>query len=181
MLEILGYVGYITGGILLLMLLLSLVGGLDIDFDFDADAGGFGVFKAILTFFSIGSLTTRAFLLTQENPVLGFVVGAAAGAVAVWLLSLFLRLLLRQQSNVNYSSTEALGERGRVYVPIPAGGEGLVMVRVRGTKREMKARSSDQDVVSTGTPVIVEEHPRQRSLSVHRRHRRGREPDARRR
>ena len=157
MLEILNYVGFISGGVLLLMLLLSMIGGLDFDFDFDADAGGFGVVKALLTFFSIGSLTTRAFILTEADPVVGFIVGAVAGAVAVWLMSLVLRFLLRQQSNVNYSPSEALAERGKVYVPIPASGQGIVTVRIRGARREMKARASDGLPLKTGTQVIVED------------------------
>lgn len=157
MLEILNYIAFFTGGLLVLLLLLSLVGGLDLDLDVDFDAGGLGVVKTVLTFVSIGSWTTKAFLATQQNPVLAFVVGAVAGAVAVFIVSQFLRFLLRQQSNVNYSPAEALAERGKVYVPIPAGGEGVVNVRIRGTKREMKARSSDGTAIKTGTPVIVED------------------------
>lgn len=159
MLEILNYIALITGGLLVLLLLLSLLGGidLDLDFDFDADAGGLGVFKSVLTFLSIGSWTAKVYLATQADPTFALIAGAAAGAVAVWVLSMVLRLLLRQQSNVNFTPAEALAERGKVYLPIPADGEGVVSVRIRGTLRELKARSSDGLRLNTGTTVIVED------------------------
>ena len=159
MIEILNYVAFFTGGLLVILLLLSIIGGMDfdLDFDLDVDAGGLGLVKAVLTFVSIGTWTTKAFLATQESPTTAILVGVAAGAVAVFIVSQFLRFLLSQQSNVNWSPFDALAEQGKVYVPIPASGEGVVTVRVKGTKRELKARSSGGTKLSTGTSVIVED------------------------
>lgn len=155
MIEILNYIAFFTGGLLVILLLLSLLGGLDLDLD--ADAGGLGVVKAVLTFISIGTWTTKAFLVTQENPAISILVGVAAGAVAVFLVSRFLRFLLSQQSNVNWTPTDALAEQAKVYLPIPASGEGVVTVRIRGTQREIKARSAAGTRLSTGTVVVVED------------------------
>ena len=157
MLELLTYIGFISSGVLLLLLLLSLIGGLDLDVDIDVDAGGLGILKSVLAFLGFGALTARAMLIAQEAPALALVVGAVAGAVSVWLLAAFLRFLLRQQSNVNYTPGEAMAERGKVYVPIPAGGQGVVTVRIRGTQRELKARSTDGSAIPTGTTVLVED------------------------
>lgn len=158
MILILTYVALISGGLLVALLLLSLLGGLDLDVDFDFDAdGGFGAVKSVLTFVSVGAWVVRLVLLTETNPVLAFVVGAAAGAVAVWLMSLLLRFLLSQQEEVNWSPAEALLEPGKVYLRIPAGGEGIVQVTVRGTKREMKARSRSEEDIPTGASIVVEE------------------------
>ncbi|MFT7120384.1 MAG: hypothetical protein ACJAZ9_000557 [Neolewinella sp.] len=157
MFEILNYIAMLTGGLLVLLMVLSLVGGLDLDLDFDTDAGGFGIVKSVLTFVSIGTWTAKAILVGQSNPVMAIVVGAAAGAVAVYILSQFLRFLLRQQSNVNWSPVDALAEQGRVYLPIPASGEGVVTVRIKGRQRELKAKSLHGSKLSTGTTVVVDD------------------------
>lgn len=157
MIEILNYVAFFTGGLLVVLLLLSLVGGLDLDLDLDVDAGGLGIVKAVLTFVSIGTWTTKAFLATQENPAISILVGVAAGAVAVFIVSRFLRFLLSQQSNVNWTPIDALAEQGKVYLPIPANGEGVVTVRIKGTLRELKARSAAGIRLGTGTVVTVED------------------------
>ncbi|MEM6772943.1 MAG: hypothetical protein AAF597_20355 [Bacteroidota bacterium] len=159
MLEILNYIAFFTGGLLVVLLLLSIIGGMDfdLDFDMDVDAGGLGIVKAVLTFVSIGTWTAKAFLATQESPVTAILVGAAAGAVAVFIVSRFLRFLLSQQSNVNWTPLDALAEQGKVYLPIPADGEGVVTVRIAGTQRELKARSAAGTRLGTGTTIVVED------------------------
>lgn len=157
MIEILNYVAFFTGGLLVILLLLSIIGGLDLDLDLDVDAGGLGIVKAVLTFVSIGTWTTKAFLATQESSTTAILVGVAAGAVAVFIVSRFLRFLLSQQSNVNWTPLDALAEQGKVYVPIPASGEGVVTVRIAGTQRELKARSAAGKKLSTGTVIVVED------------------------
>jgi len=157
MILILTYIALICGGLLLLLLLLSILGGLDLDLDLDVDADGLGAVKSVLTFFSIGAWVVRLVLISEANPVLAFVVGAAAGAVGVYVLSLILKFLLSQQSNVNWSVHDAIMEQGTVYLRIPAGGEGLVRVNVKGTKRELKARSNATEDIPTGAPIVVDE------------------------
>ncbi len=83
--------------------------------------------------------------------------GAAAGAVGVYMLSLILKFLLSQQSNVNWSVHDAIMEKGTVYLRIPAGGEGLVRVNIKGAKRELKARSKATEDIPTGAPIVVDE------------------------
>ena len=158
MILLLTYIAAICGGVLVLLLLLSLISGLDLDFDLDVDAdGGYGYLKGALTFFTFSAWTARILLISQANPVLAFVLGGVAGAVAVWIMSLVVRFLLSQQEEVNWSPAEALLEQGKVYLRIPAGGEGIVQVTVRGRKREMKARSRADEDIPTGASVVVEE------------------------
>jgi len=157
MILLLTYIALISGGILVLLLLLFLLSGFDLDFDIDTDAGGgLGMVKGVLTFLSVGAWVVRLVLLTDANPVLAFVVGGAAGAVGVWILSLILKLLLAQQINVNWSADEAIMERGTVYLRIPAGGEGIVRISIKGTKRELKARSEATVDIPTGASVQVD-------------------------
>lgn len=157
MITILTYVALTSGGILILLLLLSLISGLDLDLDFDFDAGGLGMVKGVLTFFAVGAWVVRLVLLTEANPLMAFLVGAAAGAVGVYLLSLLLKFLLSQQEFVNWSVEDAIMEQGTVYLRIPAGGEGLVQVTVAGAKRELKARSLLEEDIPTGAAITVDQ------------------------
>ncbi|MEM6772725.1 MAG: hypothetical protein AAF597_19255 [Bacteroidota bacterium] len=164
MITILTYIALISGGILVLLLLLSLLSGLDLDLDLHLDGdvdvdggGGLGAVKGALTFFSIGSWVARLFIISQLDPVVAFTLGAAAGAVGVYILSLILKFLLSQQANVNWSVEDALMEEGTVYLRIPADGQGIVNVTVKGTKRELKARAKGGQDIPTGAPVRVED------------------------
>jgi hypothetical protein len=167
MITILTYIALTCGVILVTLLVLSIISGLELDFDVDFDfgdadvdvdgGGGLGVIKGVLAFFSLGSWVVKLFLISQVDPVLAFVGGAAAGAVGVYVLSLILRFLLSQQANVNWSVEDALMEEGTVYLKIPAKGEGIVQIPVKGRQRELKARSADNKEIPTGTPVIVED------------------------
>ncbi len=161
MIELLTTISLISGGILLLLLLLSIISGLDFDLDLDFssdfDSGSLGIFKGALTFVAIGAWTVKLFLASQMDPVLAFTVGAAAGAVAVWILHLILKFLLAQQADVNWSLRDALYQQGTVYLLIPGTGEGLVNVPIKGTNREIKARSASGDPIPTGTSVLVED------------------------
>ncbi|NJC26808.1 hypothetical protein [Neolewinella antarctica] len=155
MIELLTTISLVSGGILFLLLLLSLLGGLDLDVDVDADADGLGIFKSVLTFVSMGAWVVKLMLVSYDNPALAFTVGAAAGAVGVWVMSQLLKLMLRQESNVNFKADDALFQQGKVYLKIPGEGQGLVNVRVKGRNREFKATAEDGLELPTGTPVEV--------------------------
>ena len=159
MLTILLYVSLISGGILVLLLSLSFISGLDLDIDFgdtDIDAGGMGIVKGVLTFFSIGAYVVRSILMTDSNPVIAFTVGAVAGAIAVFLLSMMFKWLLKQQSNVNWSLEDSVYQTAKVYLKIPKAGSGIIQVNVNGVDRELKAKSSDKKEIPTGSTVMVE-------------------------
>ncbi|MEM9549154.1 MAG: hypothetical protein AAGA77_24415 [Bacteroidota bacterium] len=159
MLTVLLYISLISGGILVLLLSLSFISGLDLDIDFgdtDIDAGGMGIVKGILTFFSIGAYVVRSVLMTDSNPVVAFTVGAVAGAIAVFLLSMMIRWLLKQQSNVNWKLEDSLYQKAKVYLKIPKAGSGIIQVNVNGVNREIKAKSSDKKDIPTGALVMVE-------------------------
>ncbi|MGB3798622.1 MAG: hypothetical protein WA952_02340 [Lewinella sp.] len=165
MITVLTYLSLIAGGLLLLLLLVGIVGGIDLDIDVDADVdgdaapgmGGVGIVKGGLTFLSIGSWTMRLMLITSSNPLLSLVAGIAAGAVAVYLLSLVVSWLLSQEANVNWQAEDALQRSGTVYLRIPTGGEGIVRVEIKGGLRELKARSAQRTEIPTGSKITVEE------------------------
>ena len=159
MLTILLYISLISGGILILLLSLSFISGLDLDIDFgdaDLDAGGMGIVKGVLIFFSIGSYVVRSILMTDSNPVIAFTIGAVAGVIAVFLLSMMFKWLLKQQSNVNWTIDDTLYKKAKVYLKIPKTGTGIIHVNVNGVNREIKAKSLDKKDIPTGAQVLVE-------------------------
>lgn len=156
MLTILLYVSLISGGILVLMVLLTLFSGLDIDFDIgDSDDGG-GIIKATLTFLSVGTYIVRGFLMADTNPLLSLAAGIISGAIAVIILYYILKWILSKQENVNWSLEDTLYEKGKVYLKIPKAGSGIIQINVNGVNREIKAKTNDNIDIPTGTSIQVE-------------------------
>ena len=155
------YVGWLTTGLLVLMLIVSIFfGGLDLDgdadADFDGDSGGLGILKSILVFIGIGCLTLFAI---KDNTALSWPVAIvssiAAGGASIFVLSQLLLLLLAQQEAGNWHLIDAQGQLGKVYIPIPANGIGKVTIPVNGVAREIRAKSSNGKPIPSNTSVEV--------------------------
>lgn len=162
MIEILFWVSIISGGILVLLLLLSILGGLEIDIDADfgdadsdSSSGGMGLIKGVLTFVSVSAWMIRVMMIGNQQKWIAIVLGLISGLTAYFILSYVLKLLLRNESNVNWSINDALFQKGKVYLRIPAQGEGIVYVDIKGVKREFKAKSNDNKDILTGASVTV--------------------------
>ncbi len=162
MVTTLTYISLFAGGILVLLLFLSILGGLDLDVDVGADVdtetgGGLGVIKGILTFLSVASWVIKVLLVNEQSTWLAVLIGIVAGVLAFMLLSYLLKLLLRNEENVNWSMEDALYQSGDVYLKIPKGGSGLVNVSVKGATREFKAKTRDNIEIKTGARIVVVE------------------------
>jgi len=162
MIELLTWISLISGGVLILLLLLSLSGGLELDFDLgsetDVDSGDLGIIKGLLTFLSIGCWVVKLVLAVDQNPIFALAIGIVAGLVAVYLLNLMLRLLLRNQSEVNWKSEDAIYKEAKVYLKIPARkGYGIIHVNINGAVRELKAKTINKKEIATGEKVLVED------------------------
>lgn len=159
MITILTYVALIAGGILVLMMVLSLFAGLDLELDLDADAdvddAGYGAVKSVLTFLSIGAWTMRLVLLSNMSIWVAVIIGLIAGSIAVWLLTKIFKLLINNDENVNWEMKNAVYQEGKVYLKIPAEGEGIVQVLVNGVNRELKAKSKNNIDLKTGEKIVV--------------------------
>lgn len=152
------YAGITSGGLMIVLLLLSLLGGLDIDFGGDSDigsGGGLGILKGVLAFVAVSALSIYVMLLSSVNLWVTFLLAIAAGVLAVIFLSWFLRLLLGLQSDVNWDFHEAEGKNGKVYLKIPSAGTGIVQVDINGITREMKAKSRDGAEIPTGAEILI--------------------------
>lgn len=163
MIEVLTWISIFSGGLLILLLLLSLIGGLDLDIDLgdtdvDTDTGNIGILKGFLTFLSVGSWVVKIVLVLEKNPAAAFGIGLLVGLLAVFLLNLLMRILLKNQSNVNWSQDEALFKEGKVYLKIPEGtGTGIIHVNINGVHRELKAKTNSGKSIPTGATVLVED------------------------
>jgi len=166
-LNILFWIGTLAGGLLVLLLLLSIFSSLDIGGDVDVDAhdadgsvdhAPLGILKTLLTFVSVGAFTARAiFLNTSWSWTLVIFTALIAGMVAVVLLSWFFRWLLKNQEQGNWHMWQTEGKMGTVYVPIPAKGKGRIKVKIDQTNREVAAKSRDGQAMGTHDRVFIVE------------------------
>ena len=170
--NLLFWAGTIAGGLLILLLLISIIGGMDFDGDVDADAGGdmdahadgsatdagLGLLKTLLTFISVGAFTARAiFMNTSWSWTLVILAALVAGVAAVLLLTWFFRWLLRNQEEGTWYLWQAEGKVGSVYVPIPPEGKGRITVMIDDVNREMAAKSDNGRTLATHEKVMVVE------------------------
>ena len=162
--DILFWVSIFSGGLLILLMLLSLIGGLDLDVDVElgspdveTDAGGLGLIKGFLTFISTSSWVIKILIVTKQNIWLAVAIGIAVGIVCFLLLNYLFKLLLKNESNVNWNMEDALFQKGKVYLKIPGSQEksGIVQVEINSAMREIKAKSKDQTEIKTGESIRV--------------------------
>jgi membrane protein implicated in regulation of membrane protease activity len=160
LLNLLLWAGALSGGLLILLLLLSIFSSLELSGDADAHGlsgdAPLGLLKTLLTFVAVGALTARAMLLNTAW-AWGMVALAAilAGVAAVLLLSWFFRWLLKNQEEGNWYAWQAEGQVGTVYVPIPENGKGRITVSIDGTDRELAAKSQDGGAIGYRHKVLV--------------------------
>jgi len=157
--NILTYISIISGGLLLVLMLMSLLGGLDLDVDFgDTDAGGLGVFKTALTFLSVGAWVGKVVVATTQNTGVAILAAVLSGIGAVVILTVLIKLLLKNQKFIHWNPDLAVGKRGKTYLRIPSKGSGIVHVKIDNTNRELKAKSSSEEEIPTGTEVFIEDY-----------------------
>jgi len=165
MIEVLLWVSLISGGILVLLMIVSLVGGLDLDVDVDLDgggdadssAGGIGLVKGALTFISVSTWVMKMMMTSSNGNVgIALIVALISGALAFWILNKLFVTLLSNEENVNFNINDALHANGEVYLRVPeSGGSGIVNVEVKGAIRELKAKSAASIEIPTGTPIVI--------------------------
>lgn len=162
MVDILTYISLITGGFLVLLLLLSILGGLDLELDVgsgdvDADTGGgLGIIKGFLTFVSVSSWMIKVLLAAKKNAGIAVAIGIFCGILAFVALNYLLRILIKNDTNVNWEMDDALFKNGKVYLRVPGEeGSGLVHVDINGVNRELKAKSFDNSTIATGEAITV--------------------------
>lgn len=156
--EILTWVSIFSGGMLILLLLLSIFLGADSDTDIadgDLDSGGIGILKGGLTFIAVSSWVVKLIISGGSSIYMAILGGLLTGIAAVAALSYVFKLLLRNQENVNWSQDEAIGKSGKVYLKVTPDGHGLIKVKINGVYRELKAITQDNNEIPTGEEIYV--------------------------
>ncbi|HEX5052193.1 MAG TPA: hypothetical protein VFZ65_10505 [Planctomycetota bacterium] len=158
------------GGTLLVLQFLLLVFGAGADHDVSDAHGHFDVghdqssFLKLFSLQTISTFTTFFGLVGLGTGKLGWsplTVAAAAtmaGVTALWFVTRLMRGLATLQSQGNVDLANAVGHTGRVYLRIPAPGEGhgRVLLNVQGRTVECRA-TSHAAAIPTGTAIRVVE------------------------
>lgn len=160
----------VIGGIcFVIRLALQFIGGADTDVDgdigdvdVDADAGdsdmGFHVlsFQGLTAFFMMFGIVGLALLRETGWDELRATVGAlAAGVASVWVVKKLFELAGALQSSGNVRWENAVGQKGQVYLHIPAGGSGQVQVPVQNQLLVCDAVAQDEGEIATGEQIEV--------------------------
>lgn len=113
-------------------------------------------FQTITAFLTMFGLVGFAMTRAQQAGALASV-GAAtiAGVLAAWVIALLFRGMGRLQSAGDYNPKQAVGQRGTVYLTIPADGAGKVSVTVNNRLSVLDAVAQDKQAIKTGDAIQV--------------------------
>lgn len=152
----------IGGGLLVLQLLLTLVGGdSDVDGEVDAGADGAGLsFRTAVAFMTFFGLAGMMALNAGFSPVLSLALACLAGAVAFWLVGLAMFQVSRLRSSGNVDIANAVGAEARVYLRVPAerSGEGRVTVPIQGRTMQYRALTRGPELATGSLCRVVAVH-----------------------
>lgn len=163
MLDILFWISIFTGGSLLILLALSLLGGLDLDLDIGGDtdldgdaSGGLGIFKSLLVFISMSTWVVRILVLADRPLPISVTGGIVVGLLSVYLLSKLVRFLIGQTEDNTWEMVDTIGKSGKVYLRVlPDTDSGIVQVKVHGAVHDIRAKSIEGKELPTGSTVYV--------------------------
>ena len=162
------WVGIVSSAFLVLQIILmcfSAFGGdVDIDgdgdIDVDTDSGvSIFTFKSITAFFAVGSWTGLLVFLSVDSKLewVSVIVAIAAGAVAMAVVVLLMRLILKLQCNGILQSEKLVGMTATVYVSIPASrsGRGKITLTAQGKFSEFDAVTDSSSRLSVDEIVEI--------------------------
>ena len=131
--------------------------GFDVDSHDISDIQGLNFFSlkaivAFVTFFGWGGYFYGHLGWT------GLAIAFGCGLIMMFLTALVVSLLLKMQQSGNITPAEVVGQRGTVYLTVPAGRApgGMVTVTLPGCTRQVSARADDE--LKTGTAVVISEN-----------------------
>lgn len=155
------------GGVFVIRTILSLAGMGDHDihdgdFDFsdshaDADTS-FRLFSLhgltgfFMMFGLVGLGLSRQFWVPD---IAAGTVGVLAGLGTVWVIGKVFASMTKLQCDGTLKLSDAMGQQGKVYLTIPAGGTGQVQVAFQGRVMIYDAISGDKEMIKTGEQIVV--------------------------
>ncbi|WP_053955009.1 hypothetical protein [Inediibacterium massiliense] len=134
--------------------------GLDIGEDGDCESG-FQVFtiKNFITFFSVFGWAGLTFSHAGLGQFTTIVLSTILGIFILFIVSSLFYFTTKLTDNGTMNMQRAKGVTGEVYIPIPPkrNGVGKVNVTFEGAFRELDAMTDEEDVVPTGTMIVVKD------------------------
>ncbi len=172
-LKIFYTIGIVSGVILTIQMVMSLLGG---EADLDGMDAGEGGDTGLFSIRSVGAFFTGFGWTGVAMLQHGYGTGAAtfaATVIGLVFLSMVFYLMryifsLREEGTLNYAN--AVGEVGAVYLPIPPKRKGIgqIEVLVQGRMRTVRALTDDEKKIGNRVAVRVAELVDQQTLLVER-------------
>ncbi len=139
----------------------------DVDTDFDVDADGTDVtmdsdvglsiftVRGLTAFFTVGGWV--GFTLGEINPALSIVSALVSGTIALLLMAVILKWLIKLQSNGNVQLSDGIGKTAEVYLTIPPkdSGEGKINITLNEKLCEFNAIQKGTEPIKTGDKVKI--------------------------
>lgn len=153
----------IVGSFIFVVQTLSLFIGFDTDTDFsggdpsfDTDGLNLLSLKPLSGFLlGVGWTGVICYPMFTEHPWWLAALAFGVGLSFMVLLAFLLRQVLRLTQDNTFHVVQCIGQRAQVYLRIPAGGAGKVVVSLNGTTHELRAVSAGKAELSTGMEVNV--------------------------
>ncbi|MDH5505609.1 MAG: hypothetical protein OEZ02_00130 [Anaerolineae bacterium] len=148
------------------------IGG-DFDGDFEGDVHGdlhghmdgdhgstdysfkFLSMQGLTAFFMMFGLVGMALVQAGWQVIFTMLGGTAAGLFTVWVISRIFVGMKMLQSDGTVRMVNAIGQKGTVYLTIPASGTGQVRVAVQGALKIFDAVSANKKKIPTGENIQV--------------------------
>lgn len=106
-------------------------------------------------FMMFGLVGLALYRQSRVEMTLAIAGAVAAGLAAVWVIGKLFQGAANLQSSGTLKTADAVGSAGTVYLTIPEGGKGRVVINFRNRQREFDAVGKTGEVIATGTPIRV--------------------------
>lgn len=113
--------------------------------------------QTVVAFLTVFSWTAIVSVQAGAGGLAGVLIGLVLGVLAMFLVAKMVQASAKLTENGTVDLQNALGESGKVYLPIPAAGqgEGKIMLQLQGSLRECEAITLSEQALPTGTVVRV--------------------------
>jgi len=113
--------------------------------------------QGIITFLMVTGWSAIASISAGAKPSISIIVGVILGIIAMYAVAKLIHASRRLTENGTLDVRNAIGNSGKVYIPIPANGrgEGKITMYVQGRYAECDAVNMGDEMLKTGTTVRV--------------------------
>lgn len=113
--------------------------------------------QGVVAFLTVFGWSSIVAISTGSNETVSMLIGLVLGLIAMFLVAKLVQASQKLAENGTLNVRNAIGECGRVYLPIPpaGAGEGKVMLQVQGQLNEFSAITMSSEPLSTGAVVRV--------------------------